>query len=79
MKLILGDEVRMEADVNGEQRELIEPLLPYCVDGLYSQLPANMPHVQLLSGCAAAACAVPVIAAVRPVRRGRKRKAAPLT
>jgi len=77
LTLILGDEVRMESDVNGEQRELIEPLLRYYFNGLYSQLSLNVPHVYLLAGCAAAVLAVLIIAAAVIVKRIRRRKAAP--
>ena len=76
MTLILGDEVRMEADVSGEQRELIEPLLPYYFNGLYSQLSANVPHVYLLAGCAAAGLAVLIWGLTAIVKRIRKRKTA---
>ena len=48
--LVLGENVRMESDLKGEQRLLIEPLLHHYFNGCYSQLDLMVPQTWRIAG-----------------------------
>lgn len=50
MTMVLGEEVRMESDLKGEQRKLVEPLLGHYFNGCYSQLDLMVPHTFRIGG-----------------------------
>ena len=43
--MILDENIQMEEDYKKEQRVLIEPLLKYYFNGVYSNLSMNVPQV----------------------------------
>ena len=71
--MVLGEEIRAERDIKGEQRRQIEPLLGYYLNGCYAQLDWATPHT--LRICAQLLAALLLLAAVvvRIVRALRKK------
>ena len=50
--MILGEEIKMEEDYKSEQRELIEPLLKYYMNGNFLQMSYNVFQVYKIAGLA---------------------------
>lgn len=50
MTMVLGDDIHMEPDIDGDQRTLLTPLLDYYFNGCYSQMSMMVPHVWKLAG-----------------------------
>lgn len=71
--MILGDEIRMGADLKPEQRELIAPLLHHYFNGCYMQLSMNVPHVYLY-GAPAILPVMLIAGALIAVKKRGKRK-----
>lgn len=59
--MILGEQVTMVEDFKADQRHLLEKLLPHYLNGCYSQLTFNVPHVRKRVGLAAAVVAAIVV------------------
>ena len=51
--MILGEDVKMTEDLKSGQRVLLEKLLPHYLNGCYSQLTFNVPHVRKAAAVAA--------------------------
>ncbi len=50
MTMILGEDIRMESDLKGEQRKLVDPLLGHYFNGCYSQLDLMVPQTFRIGG-----------------------------
>ena len=50
MTMVLGENIRMESDLKGKQRKLVEPLLGHYFNGCYSQLDLLVPHTFRITG-----------------------------
>lgn len=50
--MILGEEIKMEEDYKSEQRELIEPLLKYYMNGNFVQMSYDVFQVYKIAGLA---------------------------
>ena len=48
--MVLGEEIGMNEDLKGEERELVEPLMQHYINGCYTQLDYNVPQLWRIIG-----------------------------
>ena len=79
--MLLGEKTEAVSNYKGEQAELIEPLLKYGINGCYSQLSFNVPHVYKIAGVALGTilviCGI-IVAFVIYVKKKLKKKQVPI-
>lgn len=79
--MLLGEKIEAVSNYKGEQAELIEPLLKYGINGCYSQLSFNVPHVYKIAGVALGTilviCGI-IVAFVIYVKKKLKKKQVPI-
>ena len=79
--MLLGEKIEAVSNYKGEQAELIEPLLKYGINGCYSQLSFNVPHVYKIAGVALGTilviCGI-IVAFVICIKKKLKKKQVPI-
>lgn len=74
--MVLGEEIGMNEDLKGEERELMEPLMQHYINGCYTQLDYNVPQLWRIIGMilvllALAASGITLIVKTRKKRHTR--------